>query len=170
MPFFVVDKLVGWTHTKSQMARGQSRANSEAIPGRPPVGFRNTQEIFDIRERSTRRLPNIETTASVSPNELLQIAAANFSVDLREAQGFVAGFGGKPINMMVPSEVWKKDIVDVVNKVQRGTYELHGILEPVRRNYLAAAGYKGDKAVPKDVVRASLVYMDMVARGASRAF
>jgi hypothetical protein len=112
----------------------------------------------------------METTASVSPGELLQKAAESFSVDLREAQGFVAGFGGKPINMMVPSAVWKKDVVSVAASAANGSVEMHGVLELARRNYLAAVGYKGDKAVPKDVVKASLVYMDMVARGASRAF
>jgi hypothetical protein len=151
------------------MARGSSRANSE-IPARPVIGFRNTQDIFDVRERSTRRLPNQATEINVSPTEALQKAAINFSVDLNEAQKFVAGPGGKTVNMMVPSEVWKKDVVGVVNRARDGSVSMHGALEGVRRNYLAVAGYTGDKKVPKDVIKASLVYMDMVARGASRAF
>lgn len=152
------------------MARGQSRANSEEVSKREVSGFRKTQDIFDIRERSTRRLPNQPTEVSVGPNEALQKAAINFSVDLNEAQKFVAGPGGKPINMMVPSAQWKKDLIGVINRASGGTVSLHGALEGVRRNYLEAAGYDGREKVPKDVVKASLVYMDMVARGASRAF
>jgi hypothetical protein len=100
----------------------------------------------------------------------LQKAAINFSVDLNEAQKFVAGPGGKPINMMVPSDQWKKDLFMVVNRARDGAVSLQGALEGVRRHYLEVAGYDGRVKVPKDVVKASLVYMDMVARGASRAF
>ena len=170
MPFFV-DKLVGVDIPQGQMARGQSRANSEAVSKKEVSGFKKTQEIFDIRERATRRLPEPgRAEAKISPNETLQVAATNFGVDLREAQKFVAGPGGEPINMMVPSSEWKKDVIEVANRTAGGTTSMHDVLEGVRRNYLKVTGYTGDKKVPKDVVKASLVYMDMVARGASRAF
>lgn len=152
------------------MARGSSRANSEAVSKVEVSGFRKTQDIFDIRERSSRRLPNQPTEISFGPTEAIQKAVINFSVDLNEAQKFIAGPKGKPINMMVPSDQWKKDLVMVVNRARDGAVSLHGALEGVRRNYLTTAGYDGSAKVPKDVVKASLVYMDMVARGASRAF